>query len=582
MAAFLHHCPFLKSGPNPALRRSGTALLSMAHLCPIIARQISVSSIAAPGEDLAISPAKPTADQRRPLTQTSPQVDVSVAKGCPFVTSRIGMVHASPEVQEDIKKGLIGSALKVLKDGNLPGSVHATSVTHLLRDNMVGASFDYDAFFMEKLGEKKQDHTYRVFKTINRSAQAFPFAEDYSVPGRDASQVSVWCSNDYLGMSQHPRVITAIRDTLDRHGAGAGGTRNISGTSNYHVSLETELAQLHQKDAALVFSSCFVANDSTLFTLAKMLPGCEIYSDAGNHASMIQGIRNSGAKRFIFRHNDSKHLEELLQRADPKTPKIVAFETVHSMDGAICPLEELCDIAHRFGALTFVDEVHAVGLYGAHGAGVGERDNVMDKIDIVTGTLGKAFGCVGGYIASSAALVDTVRSYAAGFIFTTALPPMVLSGALESVRVLKSPEGQALRRAHQRNVKHMRQLLMDKGLPVLNCPSHIIPIRVGNAELNTKVCDSLLERHNIYVQAINYPTVPRGEELLRLAPTPHHNPAMMEYFVEKLVEVWQEAGLPLKSPTVASCTFCDRPLHFALMSEWERSYFGNMEPQYIT
>uniref|UniRef100_A0A3B4TCK2 5-aminolevulinate synthase n=1 Tax=Seriola dumerili TaxID=41447 RepID=A0A3B4TCK2_SERDU len=563
MAAFLHHCPFLKSVPKPALRRTGAAWLTLADKCPIIARQITVSSPASLNAALTISPTKmkshrlPTVDQRIMSSQTATQVAVSVSKVCPFVTSQIGMVQASLEVQEDVKE------VKPIPPA-------------------AGPSYDYDRFFIEKIADKKKDHTYRVFKTVNRNAEVFPFAEDYSVSGREGSQVSVWCSNDYLGMSRHPRVLSAIRDALDRHGAGAGGTRNISGTSNFHVSLEKELAHLHKKDAALVFSSCFVANDSTLFTLAKMLPGCEIYSDAGNHASMIQGIRNSGVKRFIFRHNDSRHLEELLQRSDPKTPKIVAFETVHSMDGAICPLEELCDVAHRYGALTFVDEVHAVGLYGAHGAGVGERDNVMHKIDIVSGTLGKAFGCVGGYIASSAALVDTVRSFAAGFIFTTALPPMALAGALESVRVLKSPEGQGLRRAHQRNVKHMRQLLMDNGLPVVNCPSHIIPIRVGNAELNTKVCDTLLERYNIYVQAINYPTVPRGEELLRLAPSPHHNPAMMEYFVDALVEVWQEAGLLLNSPATASCTFCDRKLHFDLMSEWEKSYFGNMEPQYIT
>ncbi|XP_044207987.1 5-aminolevulinate synthase, erythroid-specific, mitochondrial [Thunnus albacares] len=587
MAAFLHHCPFLKSVPMPALRRTGTSLLSLADQCPIIVRQISVSSPASLDAKLTVSPTKtkphrlPMLDQRRLVAQTATQVAVSVSKGCPFVSSQIGMVRASPEVQEDVQRGRVTSLLRGLKNSILPAAAPTNTVT-LLKDNMVGPSYDYDRFFVEKIAEKKKDHTYRVFKTVNRSAEVFPFAEDYSISGREGSQVSVWCSNDYLGMSRHPRVLSGIRDALDKHGAGAGGTRNISGTSNYHVSLEKELAQLHQKDAALVFSSCFVANDSTLFTLAKMLPGCEIYSDAGNHASMIQGIRNSGAKRFIFRHNDSRHLEELLKRSDPKTPKIVAFETVHSMDGAICPLEELCDVAHRYGALTFVDEVHAVGLYGAHGAGVGERDNVMHKIDIVSGTLGKAFGCVGGYIASSAALVDTVRSFAAGFIFTTALPPMALAGALESVRVLKSPEGQVLRRAHQRNVKHMRQLLMDKGLPVVNCPSHIIPIRVGNAELNTKVCDTLLEKHNIYVQAINYPTVPRGEELLRLAPSPHHDPAMMNYFVEKLVEVWQEAGLLINSPATASCTFCDRPLHFDLMSEWEKSYFGNMEPQYIT
>ncbi|XP_034029106.1 5-aminolevulinate synthase, erythroid-specific, mitochondrial isoform X2 [Thalassophryne amazonica] len=579
MAAFLHHCPFLKTMPKPALRRTVPALLSLADRCPIIVHQVCISGLHILETKLDVSPTQPKRqrlsllDQKRLFAQTATQVAVSVSKGCPFVSSQIGMVRASPEVQEDVQADL--------KSPVLPAPTQ-TGITQLLEDNMVGPSFDYDNFFNGKIAEKKRDHTYRVFKTVNRSAVVFPFAEDYSVSDRQGSQVSVWCSNDYLGMSRHPRVLEAIREVLERHGAGAGGTRNISGTSRYHVTLEKELANLHQKDAALVFSSCFVANDSTLFTLAKMLPGCHIYSDAGNHASMIQGIRNSGAKRFIFRHNDSRHLEELLQQSDPKTPKIVAFETVHSMDGAICPLEELCDVAHRHGALTFVDEVHAVGLYGAHGAGVGERDNVMHKIDIVSGTLGKAFGCVGGYIASSAALVDTVRSYAAGFIFTTSLPPMILAGALESVRVLKSPEGQLLRRAHQRNVKYMRQLLMDKGLPVLNCPSHIIPIRVGNAELNTKVCDTLLEKHNIYVQAINYPTVPRGEELLRLAPSPHHHPAMMEYFVDKLVEVWQEAGLLLNGPATVSCTFCDRPLHFDLMSEWEKSYFGNMEPQYIT
>ncbi|XP_061759809.1 5-aminolevulinate synthase, erythroid-specific, mitochondrial isoform X2 [Nerophis ophidion] len=537
MAAFLHHCPFFKSATKPSLRRSGPSLLSLANQCPIIARQISVSGLASLEAKLSAFYSSPdcrqrtTLAQRRMFAQTAPQVAESTSKACPFVTSRIGMVRARPEVQEDVQEGMMISLLKDLKEAILPKPSQISTISHLLKDNMAGPSYDYDHFFSEKIAEKKKDHTYRVFKTVNRSAGSFPLAEDYSVSDRDRSQVSVWCSNDYLGMSRHPQVISTISEALSRHGAGAGGTRNISGTSNFHVSLEKELAELHQKDGALVFSSCFVANDSTLFTLARILPGCEIYSDAGNHASMIQGIRNSGAKRFIFRHNDSQHLEELLKRSDPKAPKIVAFETVHSMDGAICPLEELCDVAHLYGALTFVDEVHAVGLYGAHGAGVGERDNVMHKIDIVSGTLGKAYGCVGGYIASSAALVDTVRSYAAGFIFTTALPPMVLAGALESVRVLKGPEGRSLRRAHQRNVKHMRQLLLDKGLPVVRCPSHIIPIQVGNAELNTKVCDTMLERHNIYVQAINYPTVPRGEELLRLAPSPHHHPAMMEYFV---------------------------------------------------
>ncbi|KTF91415.1 hypothetical protein cypCar_00009086 [Cyprinus carpio] len=489
MSAFLHHCPFLKSPPGPPLRNMA-AYFGLAGRCLLLHKE-----------------------PKRQLATTATQVAISMSQSCPFVSSKIGLVKASPQVQEDVQPNLEN------------------------QDTSARPSFNYDDFFTQKIVEKKNDHTYRIFKTVNRFAEGFPLAEDYSIPGRLGSQVSVWCSNDYLGMSRHPRVVKAIGESLQKHGAGAGGTRNISGTSNYHVALESELARLHQKDGALVFSSCFVANDSTLFTLAKMLPGCEIYSDMGNHASMIQGIRNSGAKRFIFRHNDASHLEELLSRSDPLTPKIVAFETVHSMDGAICPLEELCDVAHKYGALTFVDEVHAVGLYGAHGAGVGERDNIMHKIDIVSGTLGKAFGCVGGYIASTAALVDNVRSYAAGFIFTTSLPPMVLAGALESV---------------------------------------------GNAAKNSQVCDILLEKHNIYVQAINYPTVPRGEELLRLAPSPFHDPIMMNYFVEKLLDVWQEVGLPLNGPAMASCTFCDRPLHFDLMSEWEKSYFGNMEPRYIT
>ncbi|KAL4645850.1 5-aminolevulinate synthase, erythroid-specific, mitochondrial-like [Arapaima gigas] len=580
MSAFLHHCPFLKGVPRGQLKGAVPLLFRLADRCPAISRYVSTSTA------VAQKARKPGSNSE---TRSAKEVAMKMAKSCPFVSSQVEVVRASPEVQEDVlprSAGMPSSLLRGLptsiSDMLFPFKEGPLAVSHLLGDYMEGPGFDYDSFFEEKISEKKRDHTYRVFKTVNRRVDNFPFAEDYSVAGRHAANVSVWCSNDYLGMSRHPRVLTAIRDTLEKYGAGAGGTRNISGTSNIHVALERELADLHGKDAALVFSSCFVANDSTLFTLARMLPGCEIFSDAGNHASMIQGIRNSGAKRHIFRHNDTAHLEELLSRSDPNTPKIVAFETVHSMKGAICPLEELCDVAHRYGALTFVDEVHAVGLYGAHGAGVGEKEGVMGKMDIISGTLGKAFGCVGGYIASSAALVDTVRSFAAGFIFTTSLPPMVLAGALESVRVLKSTEGQSLRRAHQRNVKHMRQLLMDAGLPVINCPSHIIPIQVGNAEQNSKVCDILLERDNIYVQAINYPTVPRGEELLRLAPSPHHEPAMMDYFVEKLLEAWKEVGLPLQRPAVAACTFCDRPMHFDLMTEWEKSYFGTMEPQYIT
>lgn len=340
---------------------------------------------------------------------------------------------------------------------------------------------------------------------------------------------SNFSSNDYLGMSCHPEVKKAVQTALDENGAGAGGTRNISGNTLYHERLEKVLADLHQKEAALVFTSCYVANDTTLFTLAKLLPGCHIFSDAGNHASMIQGIRNSQAPKHIFRHNDPQHLDELLSKVDKSVPKIVAFETVHSMTGAVCPLETLCDVAHEHGALTFIDEVHAVGLYGDHGAGIGERDGQLHKMDIISGTLGKAFGNIGGYIASSANLVDVIRSYGAGFIFTTSLPPTVLAGAMTAIEILASDEGRELRAKHQENVRYLRDSLKNEGFPVEHTPSHIIPIKIGDPLKCTQISDLMIQEHGHYVQAINYPTVARGEEKLRLAPTPYHTFEMMEY-----------------------------------------------------
>lgn len=355
-------------------------------------------------------------------------------------------------------------------------------------------------------------------------------------------------SNDYLGMSCHPEVKKAVKKALEENGAGAGGTRNISGNTLYHEKLEKTLSELHQKEAALLFTSCYVANDTTLFTLAKQLPGCHIFSDAGNHASMIQGIRNSQAPKHIFRHNDPKHLDELLGKVDKSVPKIVAFETVHSMTGAVCPLETLCDIAHEHGALTFIDEVHAVGLYGEHGAGIGERDGQLHKMDIISGTLGKAFGNIGGYIASSANLIDVVRSYGAGFIFTTSLPPTVLSGALKAIEILASDEGRALRSKHQDNVRYLRTALKREGFPVEHTPSHIIPIKLGNPLKCTQISDLMIQAHGHYVQAINYPTVARGEEKLRLAPTPYHTRAMMDTLVADMKKVWKQLELPLNGP----------------------------------
>jgi len=423
--------------------------------------------------------------------------------------------------------------------------------------------FSYESFYADQIEKKKMDHSYRVFKKVSRVAGSFPHAREFSWGARD---ITVWCSNDYLGMSAHPRVTAAVHEAVEKHGVGAGGTRNISGNSVLHEELETELASLHRKEAALVFTSCYVANDTTLFTLAKQLPGCEIFSDSGNHASMIQGIRNSGVPKHIFKHNDPKHLEELLSKVSPSVPKIVAFETVHSMTGAICPLDELCDVAHKYGALTFVDEVHAVGLYGREGAGVGERDGVADKIDIISGTLGKAFGNIGGYIAGSANLVDVVRSYGAGFIFTTSLPPTVLSGAIASIRVLRSEEGRSLRARHQWNVRYLRAALQAAGLPVEHTPSHILPVHVGDPALCSATSDCLLRDYGHYVQAINFPTVPRGEEKLRIAPSPLHTPAMMDQLVTDLLQVWENLGMPLRDvggcKTQGSCSFCEKPQLF--------------------
>ncbi|XP_037806953.1 5-aminolevulinate synthase, erythroid-specific, mitochondrial [Lucilia sericata] len=462
------------------------------------------------------------------LSNEVAQFDVNSTRN--YVTSNVN-AHNEEEVVLPTKKEEVPVAV--------PKSANATT-----------DQFAYDNFFHEQIMKKKQDHSYRVFKKVNRLAGSglFPHAMEYST--REERPITVWCSNDYLGMSAHPRVKQAVADALECHGSGAGGTRNISGNSLYHEMLEARLAKLHEKEAALLFTSCFVANDSTLFTLAKLLPDCHIFSDAGNHASMIQGIRNSGVPKHIFRHNDVDHLESMLEKLDKKIPKIVAFETVHSMTGDICPLEEMCDIAHEYGAITFVDEVHAVGLYGDHGAGIGERDDVMHKMDIISGTLGKAFGNIGGYIAGSHNLVDMIRSYAAGFIFTTSLPPTVCRGALQAVDILASEEGRELRALHRRNVNYLRNLLRAEGFPVEDTPSHIIPIRIGDPLKSSKISDLLMFKFGHYIQAINYPTVARGEEKLRLAPTPFHNVEMMNQLVNDLKEVWKMLDMKLKKEQI--------------------------------
>jgi 5-aminolevulinate synthase len=401
--------------------------------------------------------------------------------------------------------------------------------------------FSFRTFFQEEVEKKRKDRTYRIFKRVMRSAEDFPYAQDYTFDSSKGHRVTVWCSNDYLGMSRHPSVKEAAMNAIREHGSGSGGTRNISGNSPLHEALEQELASLHGKDSALIFTSCFVANETTLYTLGSRLPkDSVIFSDAGNHASMIHGIRTSGARKRIFRHNDVEHLKELIVDESTNTAKVVAFETVHSMTGDVCPLKELLDVTQDHGGLSFVDEVHAVGLYGKHGAGVAERDGVMHRIDAITGTLGKAFANVGGYLVGSQDLVDAIRSYGAGFIFTTSLPPATLAAARRSIQILRSPEGEGLRTQHQAQVAYLRNSLLQAGLPVTSCKSHIIPVHVGDPQWGADLSNRLLREHHIYVQHINYPTVPRGKERLRIAPTPFHTNALCDQLVEALSTVWRE------------------------------------------
>jgi 5-aminolevulinate synthase len=405
-------------------------------------------------------------------------------------------------------------------------------------------ALDHERFFRERIAALKAEGRYRWFAELERQAGQFPRALRYPTGAGGANaptEITVWCSNDYLGMGQHPAVLEAMEQALQRYGAGAGGTRNIAGTSHVHVELEAELADLHARPAALIFSSGYVANEATLATLAAQLPGCVVLSDAGNHASMIHGIRHSGAEKHIFRHNDVGHLDALLGALPLDRPKLVAFESVYSMDGDIAPIGAICDVAEKHRAMTYLDEVHAVGLYGARGGGIAERDGEMHRLTVIEGTLGKAFGVMGGYIAGSAALVDFVRCHAPGFIFTTALPPVIAAGALASIRLLKRDP--SFRERHQERAARLKRLLAAAGLPVMPSASHIVPILVGDAHACRAVSDELLQRHAIYVQPINYPTVPRGSERLRLTPSPLHDDATMDRLVAALAEVWSRRGL---------------------------------------
>lgn len=406
---------------------------------------------------------------------------------------------------------------------------------------------DYNKFFGDALERLHDERRYRVFADLERIAGRFPHAIWHTPKGE--RNVVMWCSNDYLGMGQHPKVVGAMVETATRTGTGAGGTRNIAGNNHSLILLEQELADLHGKEAALVFTSGYVSNQTGISTIAKLIPNCLILSDALNHNSMIEGVRQSGIEYSIFRHNDVAHLEELL-RAHPGRPTLIICESLYSMDGDVAPLAKICDLAEKYGAMTYVDEVHAVGMYGPRGGGIAERDGVMHRIDILEGTLAKAFGCLGGYIAGSSKVVDAVRSYAPGFIFTTALPPSICSAATAAIKHLKSSSWE--RERHQDRAARLKAILTSVGLPVMSSDTHIVPLFVGDPERCKKACDLLLEQHGIYIQPINYPTVPKGSERLRITPSPYHDDVLIDGLAEALLQVWDQLNLPLNAKRIAA------------------------------
>jgi 5-aminolevulinate synthase len=407
---------------------------------------------------------------------------------------------------------------------------------------------DYKGFFASALNRLRDERRYRVFADLERIAGRFPYAIWHSPQGQ--REVVIWCSNDYLGMAQHPKVIGAMVEAAARMGTGAGGTRNIAGTNHPLVELERELADLHNKPAALVFTSGYVSNETGIATIAGLLPNCLLLSDALNHNSMIEGVRRSGCEKQIWRHNDLAHLEQLLKATDKARPKLIVFESLYSMDGDVAPVHAICDLAERYGAMTYCDEVHAVGMYGPRGGGICDRDNAMRRVDVVEGTLAKAFGCLGGYIAASEEIVDAVRSYAPGFIFTTALPPAICAAATAAIRHLKSSSWE--RERHQERAARVKAVLNAAGLPVMPSDTHIVPLLVGDPEKCKAASDLLLSMHGIYIQPINYPTVPRGMERLRITPSPYHDDALIDVLAEALVDVWERLELPRRLQAAAA------------------------------
>lgn len=558
----LHKCPFMRINASVLASAQGghfnqSSLRTLAQRCPVmgpLAKDTPVGDDHTTARENLHTSAVETLD---PITISS-----TLASGkCPFNANegRSSVAGNTPvDSLNKILNHLTNTSTINNNSSNSAGyniSSSSTTIDSEKSSAPLGHQFySYESRFDKLIMNKKENNTYRIFNTINRSAEQFPFA-DSRTPGSlstsldnllsdTPAQVNVWCSNDYLGMAGHKEVTGTAIAVVQQYGVGAGGTRNISGNSRFHLLLEDSLADLHRKDAALVFSSCFVANDCALSILGSLLPGCVIFSDSDNHASMIEGIRHAKCKKVIFKHNEPKDLDRLMSMEDPLVPKIVAFESVYSMCGSIAPIEKICDIAQKYHALTFLDEVHAVGLYGLRGAGVAERDGVMDRVDVITGSMGKAFGVVGGYIAGSKNLVDVIRSYAPGFIFTTSMPPMVAASAFASIQYLK--KNHWLREQHQEAAQCLRRGLDGVGIPYLKNTSHIVPIHVGDAKTCKQISDDLLRTHNTYVQSINYPTVPMGTERLRATPSPFHTPAMTDDFVHKLCTSWKKHGLPFQ------------------------------------
>ncbi|KAM3536578.1 hypothetical protein MY4038_000033 [Beauveria bassiana] len=546
-------CPFLKAASPATLRAMSTTarprpsspcggtmskLQVYAHRCPVMGKALAVQSskyASLPAIRAFSGHAKPA----RASIHTSRNQEARAVE-TPFLNGRDNAAPVPPSMPFQRKDATAAAA--------------AACPNH-------GAKFNYDGFYTNELDKKHQDKSYRYFNNINRLAKEFPRAH----MANKEEKVTVWCANDYLGMGRNKVVLDKMHETLDEYGAGAGGTRNISGHNRHAVELEGTLAKLHAKEAALVFSSCYVANDATLATLGSKLPECVILSDSLNHASMIQGIRHSGTKKIVFKHNDVADLEAKLASLPLHVPKIIAFESVYSMCGSIGPIEAICDLADKYGAITFLDEVHAVGMYGPSGAGVAEhldweahkegmpRGTIMDRIDIITGTLGKAYGCVGGYIAGSSKLVDMIRSLAPGFIFTTSLPPATMSGAKASIEYQMEYDGD--RRLQQLHTRAVKEEMNARDIPVIPNPSHIIPILVGNAALAKAASDMLLQDYQIYVQSINYPTVPVGQERLRITPTPGHTKEFRDELVAAVDEIWTRLGIKRTSEWAAEGGF---------------------------